>query len=140
MKEFYFAIIHNNLHLGEDKENTLENYNKLISNLKLDDYFKYEKLIENGENIPDENIEDFLNDVELYRIIEGRIPQKSYNYIIKETIRGKIDKEKYEYVVRHCILDLTKDTLTKYDLNQDFSVAFCSEELDKTVIAAYTKR
>lgn len=124
---FYDAITHNIINLNEDEAEIIAEYEKIISKLKNSDKFvEYTEIIEKNDEIPKDNIKDFMNEIKIYRMKNGRIPKKYYNYIIKETILGNIDKMEYEDVIKHCLVDMEDENLKKIGIN-NCSIGFKSE-------------
>ena len=125
---FYDAITHNIIKLSKNEYEVVEEYNKKIEQLKNSNKLQeFNQIIEDNCEMPQDNIKDFLKEVKIYRLRNGRIPKKYYDYIIKETILGNIDKAECEDVIKYCLIDMENDNLERVGI-KGYAMGFCSTE------------
>ncbi len=124
--QFMTSLIDGDIELPfeKDTKELTEIYSKLISNLKEPEKLEeYKKMIEDGSGVPENQKEHFLEQMNLHRLKEGRLPKVFYNYLIKETILGNIDKNENLSLMQGVIIDLTRDTLEDAGIF-DYKVGF----------------
>ncbi len=109
----FFKSVQNGAISLSDKE-LIEKYNQLYQNLPEPEFVeKYEEMLKKGEEIPEEEKEQFLEQMWLFRLKNDRFPPIFYRYLIKQVVLNKIDYENNQYVMESAIIDLTEDILEK---------------------------
>ena len=121
---FYDAITHNIINLTEEESKIFEAYNKKIRSLENSERLQeYDKIIENNGQIEKDNIKDFIREIKIYRLKNGRIPKKYYDYIIREAVLENIDKMEYEDIIKYCLIDMENDNLESIGIH-NYAIGF----------------
>ena len=127
--DFYDAITHNIINLTEEESKIIEAYNKIICSLENSERLQeYDKIIENNGQIEKDNIKDFIREIKIYRLKNGRIPKKYYDYIIREAVLENIDKMEYEDIIKYCLIDMENDNLESIGIHNCPILFFLPDE------------
>ena len=102
------------LELFKEKIRNLENSKKML---------EYDEIINQKGTIEQDKIKDFMRELKIFRLKNGRIPKKYYDYILKETILGNIDKMEFEDAIKNCLIDMEKDKLEKVGV-KNYKIGF----------------
>lgn len=98
-------------------------------NIQIPNMANFDEFIDNGESIPYEIFDDFVNNIFKIKLVNERIPEKYYKYIIKEATYGYISKDDYGFIIQRALEDLAYDYLVKNEI-EEYSFGFGNIDSD----------
>ena len=98
-------------------------------NIQIPNMTRFDEFIDNGKSIPYEMFDDFVNNISKIKMVNERIPEKYYKYIIKEAAYGYISKEDYDFIIQRALEDLAYDYLIKNEI-EEYSFGFGNIDSD----------
>ena len=96
----------------EDTKHLISVYDTYLSGIdNTNSLDVYERLISEGKGIDFYNYRDFETQVKKYRCKGARLPRTIYNYILKESLSEWLDRIDQALLIQSAIIDLTYDNL-----------------------------
>ena len=112
------------------------NIDNIINQIEVPNMDYFDDLINRQENIPEEKIKEFIQNVSLIKLKTGKIPEKYCNYLMKNFVLGIISKKEYGYMFKRLLTEIAYNYLEQNGV-EDTLVYF--QDMEKEYFAGFRK-